>query len=414
MTGAAALLLAAALERGNWNERIHATQSLAEEGAQGLPLLRVAADDADWQVRMTAVHLMGRVGAPAVPDLARTLDGEPCRTVRLTALHWLGSIGTPEADAALRRGLDDESGMVRLVGRYYLEKGGAPKGVDPDAATAEQEDLKACAASPAPGRLVRPASAPPSQSEEEIHEVVVTPDPPVRRATETVAAVPAEGERLRELDTLLTLEEPGRRPPETMPPGAPGLPERPAPETAGADYARTDGRNAPDARVAAPPVAKAAAPPPETLPGGAPGLPVRTTAHPEGPAIPAGPDAKIPADPLPALRRLLVDPDASKRARAADELGKLGGRAASATGALASALKDPDRRVRASAALALGNIGPKADSAVPALVAALKRGPEEVSWSAAVALGRIGTPNARKAFARYSLQAAGDLARTKP
>ncbi len=423
---AALLLLAATLEHGSWNERIHATHDLAEYGADALPVLRVAADDADWQVRMTAVHLMGRIGDAAVPDLARELDGEPCRTVRITALHWLGSIGTPAASDALRHGLQDESGMVRLVGRYWLEKGGAPStSVDPDAATAEQEDLTTCATSPAPGRLERKVAPKPAAADDgaERHEAVVTPDPPVKRATETLAGVPPLPERpasergsaaysptdrarLDELDTLLAPAAPGT--PETMPKAPAGIAERPASVTAGADFEKGDARRARHATVAPVPPGQQA----ETMPAAPASLPERAAPETSGADIIVDTSAaKSAYDALPSLRKLLVDADPAKRARAADELGKRGAAATPAVGALAAALRDPDRRVRASAALALGNIGKPADAAVPALVAALKHGPEEVAWSAAVALGRIGTPRADKAFARYARQSAGDLVR---
>jgi hypothetical protein len=371
------------LRRGDWNARVHAAHELGALGADGLPGLRVAAEDADWQVRMTAVHFLGRVGAAAVPDLARVMEVEPCRHVRLTALHWLGSIDTPEASEVLRRSLDDESGMVRFMGRYWLgkENKGRAQG-DADEAAAAGEDLKRCASSPEPGRApwaaARTAAAPAAEPAPPVDEVVVTPDPPVR-------AKPAE---------------------ENFPPGPAGLARA---ESAGGaanaeplDRARLDELDAllaPDEKPAA-----------ESFPPGPAGLPERPASDGAAPALmPDAGTGKAAVDPLPALKKLLRDSDPVKRARAADELGRRGAAAAPAEPALAAALKDRDRRVRSSAALALGNLGAAADSAVPALVAALKRGPEEVEWSAAVALGRIGTPRARRAFARYARQSAGDF-----
>jgi HEAT repeat protein len=367
------------LRRGDWNARVHATSQLGELGVDGLAGLRVAAEDADWQVRMTAVHFMGRVGAQAVPDLARVMEVEPCRHVRLIALNWLGAIATPEASEALRRGLGDESGMVRLMGRYWLGKEGEEDESDgADAAAASEEDLKHCASSAGPGLLAaRPSAAdeapsvheagapnpsPRPKSDAEAVPETLPESPSVASRPETAQAAaniePLERERLRELDELL---EPREKPDaESFPPGTPGL-ERPAPETG-------DAAIMPDAGT-----------------------------------------GKAAVDPLPALKRLLLDADPRKRARAADELGRRGAAAVSAETALIAALKDRDRRVRASAALALGNLGAAADSAVPSLVAALKRGPEDVERSAAVALGRIGTPRARRAFARYARQSAGDF-----
>ncbi|MDE2512053.1 MAG: HEAT repeat domain-containing protein, partial [Elusimicrobia bacterium] len=301
------------LREGDWNERVHATHELGDLGADGLPGLRVAAEDADWQVRMTAVHLMGRVGEAAVPDLARVLRSEPCREVRLTALHWLGAIGGEKASEALRGGLSDESGMVRLMGRYWLDKSaGRPEGAEPDAAAAEDEDLKFCEASPEPRRApwASEKRTAPKATDDDSGSHVVTPDPP-RPAVAPTALVPTEAakkaagndasdrERLKELDALLSpdsgkdgdalsaaparrspraelTERKERKPPESMPRGAPGLPPRPPTETAGAAI-----------------------------------MPDAGTGRPQN-------------DPFPALLKLLKDSDPAKRARAADDLGKRG------------------------------------------------------------------------------------------
>jgi hypothetical protein len=427
------------LRTGEWNERVHATHELGELGDPGLPGLRLAAEDADWQVRMTAVHLMGRLGEAAVPDLAEILRTEPCRHVRLTALHWLGAIGGPRASEALRAGLGDESGMVRLMGRYWLDKtaGKSEAGFNPDTSAAVSEDLKSCETSPEPRRAPwadarrKPAAPAPDDGSDEI---VVTPDPVVKaakspraaevRAPETLpeaASAPSrpatatEGapqsrplsrQRLKELDALLSPDE---NSPENLPGAGSLLPRAKSPAAEVAALA-PDQRSGPNAAVAAPRARSAA----ESFPAAPPGLPERVSKTSGAEIVPDAGTGKAETDPLPPLLKLLADADPAKRARAADELGKRGARAASAAPALTVALKDEDKRVRASAALALGNLGAAADAAVPALVAALKRGPEEVGWSAAVALGRIGTPRARKAFARYARQSAGDLVRGAP
>ena len=132
------------LRDGNWNQRIHAATALGALGPGGLPLLSYAARDADWQVRMTAVHEMGRVGLPALKALETVLREEPCRHVSLTAVHWLGSMG-PEASDTLHRALKDESGMVRLMGRYWLQRDEGKEAPPEswDAAEASSEYLKA-------------------------------------------------------------------------------------------------------------------------------------------------------------------------------------------------------------------------------------------------------------------------------
>lgn len=383
------------LQEGDWNARVHAVYQLETLGPAGLPGLRVAAEDADWQVRMTAAHTLGRVGEPAIDDLARVVRTEPCRAVRLTALNWLGTLG-PKASDALRAGLSDESGMMRVMGRYWLGKEGQSAGGDAqsDANAAETEDLKHCESSSGPGRAswagAAPAAAPAAARDESpVDEPVVTPDPPslakaaapsAKPSPETLpgaAGLPArpprsraeakeeavERARLKELDALLVPEDRGEA--QTMPAAPAGFAPRESTGTA-ADYLNDDGKST------------------------------------------------LENDPVPALIKLLSDADAKVRARAADELGKRGAAAAPARAPLTAALKDKDRRVRSSAALALGNLGAEADPAVPALVAALKRGPEEVRWSAALALGRIGTPRAKRAFARYARQAAGEIVRGAP
>lgn len=435
MRGAAlAVLLAAAagaqplpqermLRDGTWNQRIHATSSLGSLGARGLPLLSYAAHDADWQVRMTAAHEMGRVGRPALKQLEAVLREEPCRHVRLTAVHWLGVLG-PEASEALRRSLGDESAMVRLMGRYWLQKQNAktPPADAPEETAASDEDLKACAASVAPGRAPwadanEPVPALAAPGAPQLDEPVVTKDPefpPSATAAAARPAPPAAGadyakigrERLKELDELLTPAEKGEA--ETLPKGRPAMSQRAEPDSAGAEFAGTPRAAAPKGSVAAKRAATA-----ETMPASPAGFGERAAPETSGADLAADAGTgKMAADPLPALLAYLKNRDAAVRARAADELGRRG--TPEAVAALTAALKDEAARVRAGAAIALGNVGPAADGSVPALVAALKRGPEEVTWSAALALGRIGTPSARRAFARHSRESAGELVKTKP
>ena len=57
------------LDFGLWNNRINALYDAGDMGVDGLPLLRYASDDADWQVRLTAAHFMGKLGLAAAPAL---------------------------------------------------------------------------------------------------------------------------------------------------------------------------------------------------------------------------------------------------------------------------------------------------------------------------------------------------------
>jgi HEAT repeat protein len=105
---------------------------------------------------------------------------------------------------------------------------------------------------------------------------------------------------------------------------------------------------------------------------------------------------------LPALLRGLVDPDVQIRRNVALFLGVTGSDwGASIAGqlstdkclpALITALRDTDERVRHLAAQAIGSIGPKAASAVPALVELLKSPDEGSRNSACIGLGGIGPP----------------------
>lgn len=127
---------------------------------------------------------------------------------------------------------------------------------------------------------------------------------------------------------------------------------------------------------------------------------------------------------LPALAKLVTDPDERTAAKAAFSLAQVGGpeaiaalvgalgderdrvrdeatlavaRVDGALDPLASALGSGDVRVREQAAEALGILGD--DRAVPPLVAALGDGPEPVRFAALVALGSIGGPEAQRAIA---------------
>jgi hypothetical protein len=119
-------------------------------------------EDADWQVRLTATHFLGRAGAPAAADLGTVLAHEPCRHVRLTALHWLGSLGK-DGEAVLRSVLD---------GPW------------------ERGHLRGCASSPGSGRAPWAGKSSSGFTPEgAVDEDVVTRDPTIL-STRTVAVKP--------------------------------------------------------------------------------------------------------------------------------------------------------------------------------------------------------------------------------
>ncbi|MFH2202418.1 MAG: HEAT repeat domain-containing protein [Elusimicrobiota bacterium] len=136
--------------------------------------------------------------------------------------------------------------------------------------------------------------------------------------------------------------------------------------------------------------------PPKAVPARR-GIPVRALA-----ILLEGSDHLATHDAIPDLIIALERGDARLRARAADELGKMGETAEDAARPLIQALrKDNSLRVRASAALALGNIGPAGRKAVPDLKKALRSEDANLRLSAETALERIGTEKALRVLKNY-------------
>jgi HEAT repeat protein len=81
---------------------------------------------------------------------------------------------------------------------------------------------------------------------------------------------------------------------------------------------------------------------------------------------------KTESGPVPSIIKQLSNKDEEVRARAADQLGDFGPKAATAVPSLLTALNDTSPRVRGAVIHALGKIGPAARAAIPAVVAALE------------------------------------------
>jgi HEAT repeat protein len=96
---------------------------------------------------------------------------------------------------------------------------------------------------------------------------------------------------------------------------------------------------------------------------------------------------------LPALVKVLKDPDGDVRVAAAEALLKIAPelQGEAALGVLADALKSPDLLIRRRAAEALGGRGARAKGALPALRAAVQDPEPEVRQAALEAVQRIGT-----------------------
>ena len=386
----------------------------------GLELLTYAADDADWQVRLAAVHFIGKVGLPAAPVLGAVALREPCPHVRLLALLWLSRLGaTGDSFFRATATSEDVAELARMPERYAPGLMGKPLAIDvPDEMNAEffngGTDLRVCASSEHAGRR-RLRRELPGAARTESHEVVVTPEVPLaarkdlpataarslqgtsgvaESASSGVVGVATGGDagaglkgagRERREDGLdKILSEPL---PETLPRGEPWPP-------AAVGAATQPHYEAMRARVVVSADVKATT-------GGKPeSLPAGPSAPPSWPSEPAvaefAPDAgtgRPEYDALPALIAQLSAAEPRRRARAADELGKRGGAAAEAAPALRGALSDRDRRVRASAALALGSVGGGLNGSVAALKLALEDKDEDVRFSAAIALERIKRPH---------------------
>ncbi|MDD5304762.1 MAG: HEAT repeat domain-containing protein, partial [Elusimicrobia bacterium] len=142
------------LDFGLWNNRIHALYDAGDLGRDGLPLLSYASDDADWQVRLTAVHFMGKLGPDAAPALGAIVRVEPCPFVRVSALRWLTGMGP--AGREILKGVmtpEDENEMESIPDRFGTERMGKPLVIDAPGGAMTSDffdhglDLRVCASS---------------------------------------------------------------------------------------------------------------------------------------------------------------------------------------------------------------------------------------------------------------------------
>ena len=345
------------LETGDWNARIHAVHELDYMQEEGLSGLARATEDGDWQVRLTAVHALSGRGTEGAPILKKLLKHEPCPVVRLMTLHSLGSLG-PEGEEAKAMGWISDASIKQI----------------------------ACLDQPGPGRASWAGGKPKAR-----RAAAAPPPEPVRKAP--WAAAPAER------DGRVVTRDP-------LPPAAPARPkeELPAP-TKFQRHTELDAlldmstAAAPRAGVALAMRGRSTAAP-ENLPLAVGLIPREHEVSAPG-VIMKDAGGKAAFDALPGLLRALKQGDARTRARAADDLGHLGSKAARAVPALMAALGDRSASVRASASLSLGNIGTAHESVVPLLTKALRDLSEDVRYAAALALSRIDTSEARDAFNRH-------------
>lgn len=366
------------LETGDWNARIHAVHEFDYMQTEGLPGLDLATQDGDWQVRLTAVHALSGRGVEGAPILNRLLKHEPCPVVRLMTLHSLGSLG-PEGEEAKAMSWIFDADNKAVNCRDQAGPGRAPW-------AGEKKPAKAVAK----GVAKAAATAPPPPAPE--------PDRRPRGVSVPRAPVPDEPDAVVTSDPLppLAPAAKARRPPEDLP-----EPTRFQRHTE--LDAILDASTAPAARprVALTPPRSRSTAAPEHLPLAVGLIPREHEVTAPGAIMADTGSGKAAHDALPGLLRALKAGDARTRARAADDLGHMGARAASAVPALIKALGDRSAPVRASAGLSLGNIGAQHESVVPLLTRALKDPSEDVRYAAALALSRIDSPDARAAFSRH-------------
>jgi hypothetical protein len=403
----------AILDYGLWNNRVQALYDLGEDGKEALPLLDYSSNDADWQVRLTAVHFMGKIGPAAAPALGEIVRVEPCPNVRVSALRWLSGMG-PAGREILKEVMtpEDEREMETLPDRFGTERMGKPLVIDAPGGSMTAEffdhgpDFRVCASSEYANRRTRrraPAAAPaargsspstqaralgdaslPDDSFEPVSTPPVRPGKPVARAPERLPdAPPGTPVAVIEVDPPLPADARPAGVPETMPKAGPGFAPR---ETLAPRDVPVE---TPERRAVAADSPRAPLPTAETIPAVGPGIRREPTERGEASLVDDAGTGKPENDPVPELLRRLSSSEPRVRARAADELGKRGAAALPAVPALRRALMDRDRRVRASAVLALGGVGGSVDGVDGDLRRALRDRNEDVRFSAVIALQRL-------------------------
>ena len=90
-----------------------AGESLVELGPAAVPELRAIAEHPSYQLRATAIALLGLVGESADSPLAVRCLADPSAEVRAAAAEALARIGGPPAEDALCSALDDRIPKVR-------------------------------------------------------------------------------------------------------------------------------------------------------------------------------------------------------------------------------------------------------------------------------------------------------------
>jgi len=118
------------LMRGSAYKKVEASRKLGKIGAPVLPTLIRSLNDEDRQVRWRAAIALGAMGQAAVDHLINVLESSPS-AVRIPATWAAAEIGDAKAvDPLVRIMCDDPSECCQVMAAAALLKLGEPKGVD--------------------------------------------------------------------------------------------------------------------------------------------------------------------------------------------------------------------------------------------------------------------------------------------
>jgi len=329
--------------------RNSAVDALVKIGKAAVPKLIEALSDENPVVKANAAHALGKIGAPeAVPKLIDALSNENL-IVKINTAEALGKIGTPEAVSKLIEALSDENPYINYIATLSLGEIGAQEAVPKiiEALFDEKTDVKTYLAD-----LIGELGAPGAATE-------FINNPFGDFINDIININSAAGYALNKIGAT-----------EAVPILIEALSDEKSDVKVKAAY--TLGKI--NASEAVPKLI-------EALSDESPSVNI-AAAHALG---------EIGAqEAVPILIEALSDRNPAVKVNAAYALGEIG--AQEAVPILIEALSDGNPDVKTNAAYALGEIG--AQEAVPKLIEALSDGNPDVKTMAAYALSKIGAPEA--------------------
>lgn len=97
------------LETGDWAARMQAVHELEYLQAAGIRGLALAAQDGDWQIRMTAITALGTSTGDSSKLLRKLFKKEECPVVSLVILHSLGSAAKDGEEARIMDAISSQN-----------------------------------------------------------------------------------------------------------------------------------------------------------------------------------------------------------------------------------------------------------------------------------------------------------------